>query len=516
MIKNSVLQKLFYLFATVCFGYLALMNIVQFTNFFPDFLEQFSLIAHKGLLLIGFIIIVLLSTLMLILTKSFSKPTSHKLIRFLKHPALFVVLLFLISLGIKVLFVLKIQTVQYSDFKLFYFLTSEIAAQNFSKYVHSSYFGIWAYQVGFPTLMSPIYNFFGHQQLPLILANCFFMVLTNVFVYLIGRQWLSDPISRMSAIVYAFVPFVLSTTSVYTNQHLATLFFYSGLYVLFYQKRLSIWRAIVAGVLFTLGNMVRPEAITILLALLAIGLLMTFNKTHFRISALKRNLKDLYLPIICVFIVYLMGSQLLSQAIVTSGINPNGLVNNFPLYKFVVGFNHTSSGTFSKEDADHLFSNKVYIDNPTLRDTESIRIIKERIGQGPAALLKLVSKKLQIMWAPSSVGYPAFLTWDLSQTVHIGKYQLPARLIVYAFMFLDFLITITAFLLATISTIFAFKSRENNIVYLFTALLMILIFGIYLFIEVQHRYSYFAFPLVILLGASGIQSLKRNKKAQPL
>lgn len=516
MIKNSALQKLYYLFAALCFGYLTCINVIQLTQFLPDFKAQLALIAHKEVLIFGTILIILLAGLCFIFFTRISKTSHNKVFQFLNQPLLFVIFLFAFSLSIKVLFVLKIQTIQYSDFKLFYFLTTEIASQNFSKYVNSSYFGIWAYQVGFPTLMSPLYNLFGHQQLPLVLANCLFMALTNIIVYFIARQWLSDKIARGAAFLYALTPFVLSTSSVYTNQHLATFFFYSGILVLFYNKRFTLWRACMAGGLFALGNMVRPEAITLLLALLALGLLMSLNKPQFKVSAIKSNLKPLYLPFFSVLIVYLVGSQLLSQAIVSSGINPHGLVNNFPLYKFVVGLNPASSGTFSKEDANHLFSNELYIQNPDLRDLEATRIIKERIGQDPTALLKLVNKKIQIMWAPSSVGYPAFLTWDLDQTVHFSRYELPALLIVYTFMFIDFLISLCAFLLATLSTIFAFKAKENNIVYLFTSLLMILVFGIYLFIEVQHRYSYFAFPLILLLGASGFQGLKKNKKAQPL
>jgi hypothetical protein len=418
----------------------------------------------------------------------------------IKNPAIIAAFIFLISLATKLIFISIIKTVQYSDFLLFYWVTANIA-ENVPKYLTQNYFSIWAYQVGFPAAMSPILRIFGTSIRPLIITNCVFMAISNSFVYLISRQFVKERISRILSIAYAFFPFVLSLSSVYTNQHLAVMLFYIGLFILTYNRSFSIGRSLAAGIFFALGNMVRPEAITIILSLAAF-IVLSFSRESLKTE----NIKKVLLPVICTVIVYFIGNSLISQFFISSSLNPHGLSNNFPIYKFVVGLNNSTNGTFSQEDSMYLFESQYFIEHPDLRDKEASRIIKERLSVGPKKLMSLFLEKSKIMWTCNSYSYPSFVNYDLNSNTRIFNLKIPSKQLLTIFTGIDFLFFLSIYIFSAKSMLASFMSKENNIIHLLFSIMFLGTFLIYLFIEVQHRYSYFIFPALFVLASSGMDN----------
>lgn len=517
MIKNSIIQKLFYAFAMMCIGFIAFLNILKLFMELAGSANLLKIVSYPPFLVLsGICLILLLVVRFLILKKpilklsSFTKVFKQE-VYFIKNPILFGVLLCLFSFGLKVLVVLILKTPQYSDYKLFYYVTDEIARLDL-KYIKDSYFGIWAYQVGFPTLMAPFYALFGYKILPLIVLNCGFMAITNGLLYLLARQFVSEKVARISAIVYMLLPFMLTMAPMYTNQHVATMFFYLGLYVMLKDKKFTIIRSIVAGLLFAIGNMARPEAVTILLAFIVLGIMVSLVPTLFKKETWKILIKKYYVPITTMLVIYWLSVQLISQMFVTTGLNPSGLVNNFPLYKFVVGLNYDSGGQFSKADADYLFSQEKFINNPELRNEEAMKIIQERLQVSPATWAVLLFNKVQTMWVPANNGYPAFLTWDYNKVVHVFGTETKIRNVIKIPLLIDLVIYILVFGLSTYAVFCAFKEKENSQSLLLLSLLYIIVFGVYLFIEVQHRYSYFALPLIWIIAASGLDKIVKREK----
>lgn len=503
MVKSSALQKVFFLFAMVCFGLIFFINVFDFMiKFLPQCFELFKKIDHKIYLIYLIFIVAIAFLVIFFMVKKVKVKGTLKI----NNPIIIGAMIFLLSLATKLIFVFVVKMEQYSDYKLFYWVTTEIG-KNIPKYLDSSYFGIWAYQVGFPTAMSPLIKIFGENIMPLIVANCVFLSVTNVVIYLITRQFAQERISRICAILYAFLPFIFGLSTVYTNQHLASMLFYIGLFILLYKKSFSIVRALIAGCLFALGNMIRPEGITIILALVAFIVLISLDKMSFNASSMKSNFKKIFIPIICSVLMFFIGNGIINQTIISTGINPYGLANNFPLYKFVVGLNQDTSGAFSKEDADYLFSSEVFIENPKLRDQEAIKIIKERVSVGPKRLITLFSKKARIMWSCAPQGYASFLTFDFDGTVKLLSITVPFRLLLYAFTFIDFIFFIVLFGMCTLSMFLLYKAKENSSVLICLTMLFMVIFFLYFFIEVQHRYSYFSFPALFILSAPGLERI---------
>ena len=153
------------------------------------------------------------------------------------------------------------------------------------------------------------------------------------------------------------------------------------------------------------------------------------------------------MPVGCAILVYFIGNAAISKLFVLSGISPYRLSNNFPLYKFVVGLNHSTSGTFSKEDADKLFESKYFIENPDQRDEEAIKLIKEKVVCRPEKIKFTLIKKIRIMWSCDASWYPAFNGIDLNKSINILNISIPVRFLLYLFTTVDSAFYLLIFLL---------------------------------------------------------------------
>jgi hypothetical protein len=259
---------------------------------------------------------------------------------------------------------------------------------------------------------------------------------------------------------------------------------------------------------FALSNMVRPEAILIIVSLLGFAIITTINKLN--TISIKSKLKDIFLPIGCTILAYFIGTSIISQFFVVTGLSPYGLSNNFPLYKFVIGLNHSTSGSFSKEDADYLFESQFFIDNPDLRDKEALDIIQERLSVSPSKLGFLFAKKARAMWSCNPSWYPAFNSIDFNREINIFNTRIPLNIILYIFTTVDFIFFILIFLFGIISMYTAFKSKESFSIQIIVAIFFIVTFFTYCLIEVQHRYCYLIFPTLFIIASIGFERINEN------
>lgn len=507
MIKNTKIQKFFYLIAFLCFGYNVILNLYDFiNNYIPDWVNIFKSVNHKEYIVFLCVFLVLIVFLITLL----SKKNNGKL--YIKSPVIIAAIIFILSFSIKYIFISLVNTQQYSDFQLFYWVTANIA-EKVPKYLTQSYFSVWAYQVGFPAAMSPVLMIFGTSIKPLIVTNCFFMSITNVFVYLICRQLTGEKASRLASFAYAFFPFTLSLSSVYTNQHLALMLFCIGFFILTYKNSLSIIRSLLAGIFFAFGNMVRPEGIIIILSMLVFGIVAIFIKTNYKDNNTLSGLKGIFLPIICVLVIFFAANSLISQFFISSSLNPHGLSNNFPLYKFVVGLNHSTKGTFSKEDSDYLFESQYFKDNPQLRDQEAIRIIKERLSVEPKKMLSLFNEKSKTMWTTNPMVYPSFIGYDFKKDIALLNLKIPSKLLLLIFSAVDFLFFVVIYSFCAITMLSSLRSKENSMIQILLTIMFLAMFFIHLFIEVQHRYSYFIFAALFVLASLTLNNISKQKRA---
>lgn len=472
---------------------------------------------------------------------------STRFVMLIKNRTLFIVALILLSFATKALFVIGIDTTQYSDFALLLDTTYEIAEGSRS-YLQLPYYQTWPYQTGFPAVMSIFSKLFGGNITVLLLINCMFAAGTNVLVYCIARQKTDEKAARVAAIIYLIFPYVLGLSSVYTNQHLATFLFYVGVYVLFRYSKSRFIAPLTAGLLLALGNSIRPEGVLFIASIVgyAIFNILGSNADKFEIGRESKkqcqikssdnteldikvssavnggNGNDIEnitddkvvkeykhstaktgkLPRwISVVVSYFLFFNIVSQIFIVTGLNPDGLTNDFPLYKFAVGLNHSTNGSYSDEDVSILFGEA----QRSSRDEEALRMIRERLSVPLFSIIRLFKNKASIMWV-ARWRYPAFFDIPNEAIFKLRSLEVSVGRLNTMFTFVDYLIYLIFYLIIFLSSLLTVAGKKKPAAPYF-AILIAATFVVFLIIEVQYRYAYIAMPAIFIWSAEGAELL---------
>ncbi len=398
-------------------------------------------------------------------------------------------LLVIISKGILIFFT---DTKPVSDFAVFY--QYAIKLLNGEKWFQDIlYFKTWAYQTGPVIYYAVIMKLFGIGLLPLKLVNCFFIAGINVLIYLIAQKVSNEYTARVVALLYLLYPAPYFLASVLTNQHFAACMFLAAVYILL-SKRLN-WavKGIVSGAVIALGNVVRPIGIIIIVALIIWGIIEKITNRKWLVMG----------SAILVLISYIFVSYGCSVLVKLTGINSEGLANNFPLWKFVVGLNYETTGQFSFDDENNIYN----IKDLNERNNTAKQVIMQRISVGFRKLVVLINEKQKIMWARTdtlSWGFYQKIDGQLVPSNEVKKLEpivLKLEKIYYIFIFILMLLGLVRLLL----------DNKTNQGILLLSLILLCYFGIHFFIEIQVRYRYFAVIIVFIIAAKGSEMLLCRK-----
>lgn len=399
-------------------------------------------------------------------------------------PLAFTISVFLLAVLFKGLIAVLIDTQPVSDFNTFYQCAIKLVNGD-KTFGHTYYFTTWAYQTGPVIYYAVLIKIFGTGLLPLKLINCFFMAISNVLIYLIARKISNDYTARFVAVLYLLYPAPYFLASVLTNQHFAASMFLLSIYILLSEHMNFLVRGVIAGVIMSFGNAVRPLGVVIVIAAVIWGVIeLIRTKKVFPVIMVAALLAG-----------YLCVNFGISSIVKYYDINPEGLRNNYPLWKFVVGFNYNSRGQFSYADQDEIFM----IENPEQRDAKSKQVIKERLSIGPGKLAGFLNTKQKIMWADfDTLRWAFYKQIDKSLTIpeNLKKYEphiLRIEKVYYIFIFI--------FTFLGLGRLLWKKSINSGITFL--SVLLLCYFGIHLLIEIQVRYRYFAVILLFILAAKG-------------
>ncbi|HEY5585388.1 MAG TPA: hypothetical protein VIK78_12990 [Ruminiclostridium sp.] len=408
-------------------------------------------------------------------------------------PLAFAITILVLAFLSKGIFAALVDTQPVSDFNTFYQCAIKLINGDKS-FGHTFYFKSWAYQTGPIIYYSAIMKFFGTGLLPLKLVNCFFMAGTNAFIYLIARKVSNDYTARFVALLYLIYPAPYFLTSVLTNQHFAACMFLAAIYILFIEKLNFILKVLLAGVLLSVGNAVRPLGLVIIIALVMWG-----------IVELIRHKKVAKIGMVVLLVgIYLLVNFGIATMVKRTDVNPEGLSNNYPLWKFVIGFNNDSKGQFSYEDQDKIF----YIQDSTQRNNVSMQVIKERLSIGLPKLASLINIKQRIMWAELDT-----LRWEFYQKID-DKMILPQGFekIEFGILRIEKVYYLLVFILMILGLCRVFLNKRVKPEVLLLSMLLLCYFGVHILIEVQTRYRYFAVILMFVLAAKGSELLFNNFK----
>ncbi len=400
----------------------------------------------------------------------------------------FPVALFLIAFIIRLSITLTIDTPIESDFLLQYNASQQFASGDMS-FNSSSYFQTWGYQTGmviYQGILLKIWNSIYFLKI----MNCLWSAGTVVLVYFMAKEFFDVKAAQCTSLLYTIFVFHATFVTVLNNSIPSAFFLYLSLY-LFISKRMQklrfVWRYVLSALCLAISNFFRPDAVLVLVAVFAYFLFAFFKKFS------KQNFIHYGKRFLLFFVCYFVVTTVFSQAVSLSGVNPAGMANNDPLWKFVLGTNSETSGCYSYEDP--LLIEQIMDEQGISRDEAELSIIKSRLSVPVSELIELASKKVHIFWWENP------LYWSIG---HLSQVYPNTYSLVLDFNSATILVcTVLAFL----GCIVLYRRHRNNLKAYLLPFLIFATFCVYLIVEVQPRYAYTTQIALFILAAGGFQCI---------
>lgn len=378
------------------------------------------------------------------------------------------------SMALRTFIALRIDSVPVVDFARFYDTARAIAVRDWA-FNRTPYFTIWAYQTGFALYEAIVIRLSGSfAKTALIVLNCLYITGTNVFVYLIaGEITESRKCAVFAGVLYLLIPEVYTLAPVLTNQHLALFLLMSGFYLALNGGSRAI---AVAAVLFALGNCIRP------LGVIAVAAVLLFNL----LICIIRKEKPLPLVKTCVILLaaYMLTLGAANAVVIGSGLNPNGLANNDPLWKFAAGLDYEHKGAWSRELTEAVYA----IEDAELRKAAELDYIAAHRPQSIQQWSELFLGKIRTLWLENPD-----LQWSFTEPPTWSA----------TFYAVNIRVNIALWVMALIASTIIWK--RYNTAAILPGIALLLYAGAHLLIEVQPRYRDFALPLLCILASAVVK-----------
>ncbi len=411
----------------------------------------------------------------------------------------FPLILFIVAFAVRLAFNLIVRTPPISDFGVLYNAAKSILVGDLT-FNSSRYFYLWAYQIGFVGFQALLLKIWDSLFF-LKVINCLISSTICLLVYLIAKEFVKEKSARIVALIYAFLPFTITYTSVLTNQHFSTLLIYLALYLIVSDKIRTkyltkyIYIYIISGVLIGVANVIRPEGVVTILAI-CLALLLNLKKGH---------IQEIIISLVVLLVFYFGSFKLIEQVLIKTDLAPYGLTNNAPYWKFVLGLNHETMGRYDNRD--------VYLLNEG-NEGKAQAVIKERLLVRPYMYWDLFDNKIRTFWNSTS------LEWSFHHLVDVefdwGIFIFKVNDAVAILQKCSSFIVFVLYIFLWIGWLMGIRHKKINPKIYFIMNQVFVSLEVYLFIEVQPRYSYYIQVSVAILAALGIDYFTdfyaKNKK----
>ena len=474
--KQNLLHKIaVYLFSVWC-GLLAVANVLVFLKASAAwYVSLFSAAAA-----------VFVIALCYALAKPFSKLNGVKL----------VLLLFVLSLVLKLAVVWLIAPAEYSDYQTFRAGAAFIAMGDVSFVTRLPYYSIWAYQFGFEWIISLIFKLFGRWD-PVfgLVVNSFFAAGCTPLLAAVGEKITAHRHAVFAALLFTVLPITIDLSAVFTNQHVSLFFILLSVWIIL--KRPDWLGGILAGLSLGMAKVARADVLMYLAAILVSFLLLKREK---------KPLSGLVCMVACYFGIFKL------VEIIIRPLQPYGLGNNFPLYKFAVGLDESSWGRYSVRMQEEIFNNETYVADHALRDAETMNIIKEELSIGPARLLKLFAMKVRIQWANLFHQYEILHDVLQAPTCEVLGRTVSTQTLNQVLLLWDCFIRFLLFSASAVCGWLTARKKEVSIGFSILMMAFMAFSAIAFLIEVQYRYVYFVFPAICVAAAILADPQRKNEE----
>jgi hypothetical protein len=408
----------------------------------------------------------------------------------------FFVFLALASFAIRFAYIVVVDTPPVSDFEFLYDAAVLFSKGDYS-FSQTQYFRQWGYQTGFVIYEGLAVGIFGeaHAVFALKALNCVWNTGITLLVYLLARNHFRESSARFASLMYMGLVFPITFVSVLSNQHISAFFITLGIFFLIDNRLLrmgQVPRSLAAGFFIALGDAMRPEGI-IIIGSLAIYFVVLFAKAG------KGRRGKVVLNASLLLALFIGLSFIFSRAVVAAGINDSGLGNENVYWKFVVGLNHESKGTYNAEDVTKVF-------RQGLSKEERIELekslIAERLRAGPARLGLLFLNKLRELWCDNALEWSYRHILERGTPVRVLCFWIEPEDIDAVLQGMQSLSTLAAMMLCLAGAVRMRKTGAAEAISVYLAILVIST-AVYFLIEVQPRYVYLQQIFLFILSAAG-------------
>ena len=396
------------------------------------------------------------------------------------HIPRFTVWLFLGGILVRFVVIWVLHPPLESDFEKLYDAAQSLLAGDLS-FNSTPYFSLWAYQTAFVCWEAMWLALWNHPIF-LEIVHAFLSAGTVCFLYRLVLPHVRQSSAQLMALLLTVFPFACTLTTVLTNQIASAFFLVLGIWLLYCPDtdRLRFWRDPLCGVALQMGNLLRPEGVIVLVAVLA----WVFFSALREPNRLKRLLCG-FLAVAVAYYAFGLGADWLTKA---TGLNPKGLQNSYPGWKFVCGLNHETSGMYAEKDWDLLGGTLDENFMPT-PETEQLQkeLISQRLQVSPVQLGVLMLRKIDVLWSSSGLVWAFHHTQENSNFIVETLYRVIEEFDRALF-----------FLVFALACLGLRKKRSPN--EYFPYFVFFAAFCAFLPIEVQPRYAYL--PQLFLFAAS--------------
>lgn len=420
-----------------------------------------------------------------------------------------------LTFGLRLLYILLVQTPPNSDFVTLYGAARQMAGLEGAggwQQPSGGYFYWWGYQIPFV-----LYEAAVLKVAPSIWAlkgmNLVFMTGIGLLIFLIGRLFLSEKAAVAVTFLYAVYPGSIHLASVLTNQHISLFFLLLGVWLLLAHR--EWYQMLLSGVCMALGNLMRPEGVIFLLTMVFCGIWFALRAVRPGTRLSGDGQKGRTLPIIgkralsilLVLVTFWGVSQAAGGVMKGTGIAPYGISNHRTEWKFVLGLDFTSrNGGYSVKNA-HILE----IEDDAQRAAEMRRIVAQSLEECdnvPAFFWR----KTKAMWGVEEPVYLSRFHVTPKGGVHLRVTQ--------GLEIAGKAIYILVWSLLAWSAVWLWRhpQRRRNGAALFCMAAVCATFCVYLFIEAHARYRYFIIPMVFLaagVALDGWYSREENREKEP-
>ncbi len=387
----------------------------------------------------------------------------------------FLLFLFFFSLLLRVFMVLMIDIPVSSDFKRIYDASLEFLSHS-ENYKSSLPVLTFGYQLGYVFYQSILLSIVN-SVLFLKIINCVISSFTIVFIYLISKELSNKKAASIISILYSVFLFPLFFPSLLSNQILSMLLVLIAIYLWISQKRITVFRSIVIGILLVIAQVLRRDIFIIVVAFLLYFVFLIIKK---------KEKKKLFLSMMCIVSTFIILLFSTSYVFKVTGVSPNGLTNKNPAWRVLEGLCVSSNGRIQEDDFKYLGS---------IEKTK--KELNRRIEEDYLDFPKLFLNKIKTIWFSSDIGW----SFDNSkEEEEIQFYIMINQFFVYFFFLMSLLSVITIFKKI-------YKSPQ-----IFISFILISYFIYYLIVEVTPKYAYSLQILEAVLASITLGYILDKKK----